>query len=61
MDVVDALIGQRTAATAEQAGVALLRRSLDAARSQADELLQAMPAPPPSLESNLGSLVDRYA
>jgi hypothetical protein len=61
VDVVDALIGQRTAAASEQTGVALLRTSLDAARTQAAALLEALPAPPPSLEPNLGARVDRYA
>jgi hypothetical protein len=59
VDVTASLLAQRSAATAQDASVALLRKSLDLQAQQAQSLLQALPGE--SIDTGRGGTVDRYA
>jgi hypothetical protein len=59
VDVAASLHAQRTAASAQDASVALLRKSLDLQVQQAQSLLQVLPAE--SIDVGRGGTVDRYA
>ena len=59
MDVIASLLANRSAATAQDAGVALLRKSLDLQQQQAQSLLQVLPTE--SIDPGRGGTVDRYA
>jgi putative motility protein YjfB-like len=59
VDVTAAMLAQRSAATGQDASVALLRRALDLQEQQAQSLLQVLPGE--SIDPGLGGTVDRYA
>ena len=58
MDVISSLLANRSAANAQDAGVALLRKSLDLQQQQAQSLLQVLPGE--SIDTGRGGTVDRY-
>jgi Putative motility protein len=59
VDVTSSLLAQRSAASTQDASVALLRKSLDLQVQQAKSLLQVMPGE--SIDAGRGGTVDRYA
>jgi hypothetical protein len=59
VDVTSSLLAQRSAASAQDASVTLLRKALDLQVQQSQSLLQVMPAE--SIDAGRGGTVDRYA